>query len=121
MISPTIAPFNPLKPAKDFLMVYRSRSVFVECWCFPRAPLSFPTRRSSDLHVVGRGGRRRAVLAPRGPPLRRSEEHTSELQSPMQLVCRRLLEKKNHAHFFKQKHVRSCNPAVNDISNNCHL
>src|SRR5437764_1901239 len=28
----------------------------------------------------------------------RSEEHTSELQSPMYLVCRLLLEKKNQAH-----------------------
>src|SRR5437764_3187270 len=28
---------------------------------------------------------------------RRSEEHTSELQSPMYLVCRLLLEKKNAA------------------------
>src|SRR5690348_18075842 len=33
----------------------------------------------------------------RGAPLlrRRSEEHTSELQSPVHLVCRLLLEKKN--------------------------
>src|SRR5437764_11049531 len=29
-------------------------------------------------------------------PLLRSEEHTSELQSPMYLVCRLLLEKKKH-------------------------
>src|SRR5437762_6040621 len=29
------------------------------------------------------------------PALDRSEEHTSELQSPMYLVCRLLLEKKN--------------------------
>src|ERR1017187_10619275 len=29
------------------------------------------------------------------PHLHRSEEHTSELQSPMYLVCRLLLEKKN--------------------------
>src|SRR5436189_385887 len=29
-------------------------------------------------------------------PPERSEEHTSELQSPMYLVCRLLLEKKNH-------------------------
>src|SRR5437763_8069325 len=29
-------------------------------------------------------------------PLLRSEEHTSELQSPMYLVCRLLLEKKNN-------------------------
>src|SRR5256885_3724411 len=28
----------------------------------------------------------------------RSEEHTSELQSPCNLVCRLLLEKKNHLH-----------------------
>src|SRR5690348_17639831 len=28
----------------------------------------------------------------------RSEEHTSELQSPVHLVCRLLLEKKNHVH-----------------------
>src|SRR5690348_17776322 len=27
---------------------------------------------------------------------KRSEEHTSELQSPVHLVCRLLLEKKNH-------------------------
>src|SRR5256885_11741843 len=30
--------------------------------------------------------------------LLRSEEHTSELQSPCNLVCRLLLEKKNHTH-----------------------
>src|ERR1017187_6521797 len=30
------------------------------------------------------------------PFLMRSEEHTSELQSPMYLVCRLLLEKKKH-------------------------
>src|SRR3712207_8041262 len=31
-----------------------------------------------------------------GRPLRRSEEHTSELQSRQYLVCRLLLEKKNN-------------------------
>src|SRR5690348_17589520 len=37
----------------------------------------------------------RAVTTPaRAPALRRSEEHTSELQSPVHLVCRLLLEKK---------------------------
>ena len=30
----------------------------------------------------------------------RSEEHTSELQSPMYLVCRLLLEKKNTQHVY---------------------
>src|SRR5437762_3464349 len=35
------------------------------------------------------------LVVPSGHPLPRSEEHTSELQSPMYLVCRLLLEKKN--------------------------
>src|SRR5438876_7496741 len=42
----------------------------------------------------------------------RSEEHTSELQSPVHLVCRLLLEKKNvhlaisqiHLHFYDDSH-----------------
>src|SRR5437588_9672517 len=34
------------------------------------------------------------VVSPRAPPRRRSEEHTSELQSHSDLVCRLLLEKK---------------------------
>src|SRR5258708_14807017 len=40
------------------------------------------------------------TVAAQGPrllaPSRRSEEHTSELQSPDHLVCRLLLEKKKH-------------------------
>src|SRR2546426_2719522 len=34
------------------------------------------------------------AIAPRPSPALRSEEHTSELQSPCNLVCRLLLEKK---------------------------
>src|SRR5256885_7461357 len=33
-------------------------------------------------------------------PVRRSEEHTSELQSPCNLVCRLLLEKKKKKNYF---------------------
>src|SRR5437879_7068169 len=44
----------------------------------------------------GRDRRTQAVLPLRGKI--RSEEHTSELQSPMYLVCRLLLEKKNAPH-----------------------
>src|SRR5690349_22294360 len=80
---------------------------------------SFPTRRSSDLdETVGKslkGEARKnytalvaelkqfADLDPGEPPLgigMRSEEHTSELQSRRDLVCRLLLEKK------KKKPVR---------------
>src|SRR5438094_2413793 len=82
-----------------------------------RPPIStlFPTRRSSDLSSDRRRDRRghhsphdgdRAAAADRisDPASRnqlgaissaaRSEEHTSELQSPYDLVCRLLLEKK---------------------------
>src|SRR5687768_17927123 len=83
---------------------------------------SFPTRRSSDLTTVtsvnSRSARNRATraatpgglksaegtgiwCAPSGQsgtrqrnPASRSEEHTSELQSRLHLVCRLLLEKK---------------------------
>src|SRR3712207_7417673 len=47
---------------------------------------------------------RRRPAAPRPArtgPRRRSEEHTSELQSRQYLVCRLLLEK-------KKKHIRAC-------------
>src|SRR2546429_5849084 len=73
----------------------------------------FPTRRSSDLASMGspsgtngptrRGswGRSTAGSGAPGPPptdapstRSRSEEHTSELQSRLHLVCRLLLEKK---------------------------
>src|SRR5688500_19524582 len=95
-------PFAPLPPALDLL--------------------SFPTRRSSDLvadedldaELVLEGadllryprlgrvqglGRFGHVQVPardfgEAAELLRSEEHTSELQSPCKLVCRLLLEKK---------------------------
>src|SRR2546426_6514847 len=38
------------------------------------------------------------------PGVRRSEEHTSELQSPCNLVCRLLLEKKKN----KTQHTHRC-------------
>src|SRR3712207_8345922 len=44
------------------------------------------------------------ALAP-PPCLRRSEEHTSELQSRQYLVCRLLLEKKKHT--YKQSHANT--------------
>src|SRR3989441_6257027 len=43
---------------------------------------------------VRRRGRSRGVRVARGRTRRRSEEHTSELQSLAYLVCRLLLEKK---------------------------
>src|SRR5256885_11907466 len=52
--------------------------------------------------------RRHGVGAPDGDDdPRRSEEHTSELQSPCNLVCRLLLEKKKKTHIARhtQKYI----------------
>src|SRR5256885_12399285 len=73
-------------------------------------PASFDPPRtylSKRARVPEVAGRITGVIAKLGPPtsfqlvvapvkiLLRSEEHTSELQSPCNLVCRLLLEKKN--------------------------
>src|SRR5207237_10130301 len=79
-----------------------------------RLHYSFPTRRSSDLQnlqvsavysatsgsnvVVNASANMRTnimgVMGFNNIPLARSEEHTSELQSHLHLVCRLLLDKK---------------------------
>src|SRR5438876_7820718 len=75
--------------------------------CDHRCLHSFPTRRSSDLSASSNaapasGGFSFRSSSPSAASSdsegdrneKRSEEHTSELQSPVQLVCRLLLEKK---------------------------
>src|SRR5437764_7341400 len=47
-------------------------------------------------HALAQNPSRPAYRADAAPTSDRSEEHTSELQSPMYLVCRLLLEKKKH-------------------------
>src|SRR5206468_10339647 len=119
------------------LLLYRLYSVFFIFFLFffyrpgPHLHLhSFPTRRSSDLPTdhhrvpdprLGGGSAVRADRQPgvlrqdrrgaehrrRTPGWRRSEEHTSELQSRSDLVCRLLLEKKKHQllHRPTQAHI----------------
>src|SRR3989442_9842824 len=48
-------------------------------------------------------------------PIRRSEEHTSELQSRPHLVCRLLLEKKKKKHYLEPKR-----PLSNPLSPKSH-
>src|SRR5436189_3829751 len=72
---------------------------------FPYTTL-FRSRREGPLHRRQRArgpssDEGRGAGRPRGRR-GRSEEHTSELQSPMYLVCRLLLEKKNN------KKIRRC-------------
>src|SRR5690606_41368119 len=98
-----------------------SKRVLVSADVRHPARLSFPTRRSSDLLAGAAGAVRRGLRPAVGTVARtpagverrpgadrgsagpaaganrepRSEEHTSELQSRENLVCRLLLEKKN--------------------------
>src|SRR5437868_14247994 len=83
-----------------------SLTAVTDCYYVPPAHLSFPTRRSSDLGTLVAGSlflvafvawelRSPAPMLPMRASGARSEEHTSELQSRFDLVCRLLLEKKN--------------------------
>src|ERR1039457_4925516 len=85
-------------------MVPEGRALIVTCYFFfflmirrpPRSTL-FPYTtlfRSIAKGHCAYGGSRRSQY---GRIANRSEEHTSELQSPCNLVCRLLLEKKNNA------------------------
>src|SRR5580704_4418964 len=59
-------------------------------------------------HAVARHGHA-PIAGPRRPGrVRRSEEHTSELQSPVHLVCRLLLEKKNRRSMLTRRRNSAC-------------
>src|SRR2546422_4636269 len=89
----------------------------------PRVPRRGALRPARRLHVLARG-RNAVARVPRpgsrrggdrargdcpGPPRQRSEEHTSELQSRLHLVCRLLLEKKKK----KEANTKIENQGVN--------
>src|SRR5438876_4965480 len=103
-MQPSIFFFNVTAPPviytlslHDALPIYRKPSL--SCW-----------PRSTDF-----GTRTISVTSARS----RSEEHTSELQSPVHLVCRLLLEKKN----LQQpviKRLESCNDLHHDKSHLLH-
>src|SRR5688572_32331802 len=74
-----LAPMPPLSP-------YDSAPAFA----FARSMSSLTERAGTDGCTTSTSGK----LAPRMTGVMRSEEHTSELQSQSNLVCRLLLEKK---------------------------
>src|SRR6266581_7881440 len=91
-----------------FLMIRRPpRSTL-----FPYTTLLRSSTRTASVMVSRPPADRLSVPDP-GRPGGRSEEHTSELQSPVHLVCRLLLEKKNQTVRppptlnTKQKHHRN--------------
>src|SRR6266487_5491795 len=86
-----------------FLMTRRPpRSTLFPYTTLFRSPSGPPARCPGWRGAAGLGAPRRRAPAPG----RRSEEHTSELQSPVHLVCRLLLEKKKtylNQHTVKNK------------------
>src|SRR5260370_23065827 len=76
------------RPPRSTLFPYTT--LFRSRWSKPRAS---STRRRSTGN--GRGNASREAL-PRPLPVERSEEHTSELQSHLNLVCRLLLVKRKN-------------------------
>src|SRR5205807_9183202 len=60
----------------------------------PHAPAARKARHRQLTLAGGETKAREKALGPRARGVERSEEHTSELQSPCNLVCRLLLEKK---------------------------
>src|SRR5262245_64363583 len=91
-------PHRPLPPRPTpfpYTTLFRSRS--------QRATengLDLPCRRTDDRHLRQRTGRVHhgftevPIVSAAAGEIKRSEEHTSELQSLRHLVCRLLLEKK---------------------------
>src|SRR5699024_12695865 len=89
-----------LLPSFRLSFVYVSSLFFFTCYGDHRVLHSFPTRRSSDLYHAPLPLLRGHIITGKGMHINtehgRSEEHTSELQSRFDLVCRLLLEKKKY-------------------------
>src|SRR5256885_12485602 len=89
----TLFPYTTLFRSKGGALMSQAQACAPDQCPFGAAPKSSAMR--SPCPVLKRLPRTFARSQP-GP--RRSEEHTSELQSPCNLVCRLLLEKKNKKH-----------------------
>src|SRR5437762_8151649 len=83
-------------------------------------PISASTNSDATFVFENERSRPDILIARNARSFIRSEEHTSELQSPMYLVCRLLLEKKNLStdsvrinincdiEYYNRKYVRHC-------------
>src|SRR5262245_64295473 len=116
--SPTLFPYTTLfrSSPRKAPSVSRGRPARTPMWSATSSTAPPPPARSSASDRSG----------PRRPPsptvmFRRSEEHTSELQSLRHLVCRLLLEKKKDIrhtsltpHKEQQKYMRGRHPGEDD-------
>src|SRR5690606_39907276 len=92
-----LTPYSPLFP---YTALFRSSTPHGPATPGPSRPAAGPgswrrSRGSSCARPSAHGNPKPRRERPRGRPGPRSEEHTSELQSRENLVCRLLLEKKN--------------------------
>src|SRR5687768_17926004 len=88
--SSTLFPYTPLSRSSPRAPAGRGRVRSARA----RPPPGHPRRPRPGGGGPPFGGRRRQPVLPVRHARRRSEEHTSELQSRLHLVCRLLLEKK---------------------------
>src|SRR5690606_41979907 len=89
----TLFPYTTLFRSSRFLLREPSRAPRPHCW---PPPPSWVSQSPSWFRrpVRLRHSQASSASSARSAPRRRSEEHTSELQSRENLVCRLLLEKK---------------------------
>src|SRR5256885_10774557 len=93
----TLFPYTTLfRSCPHHIVGCRTRCVATPARRSPQAPRRQPAKRPKESERDLATPRPRTIDDP--GPRRRSEEHTSELQSPCNLVCRLLLEKKTTAH-----------------------
>src|SRR2546426_4428316 len=89
-----------------FLMIRRPpRSTLFPYTTLFRSRARWPPRRTPAARRARASPRRTRQARRRRADAGRSEEHTSELQSPCNLVCRLLLEKKKNNNQEYQPHV----------------
>src|SRR2546430_9296904 len=97
------------RPPRSTLFPYTTlfRSVRAAAVLVRHAAVHAPGRVLRPALAVRRDDRRRRAARGHAVPAQpRSEEHTSELQSQSNLVCRLLLEKKKHVH----EKIQEANP-----------
>src|SRR5438876_1687729 len=97
-------PLPTLFPYTTLFRSPRSARSSDHCSC----PTILRTARSAPSVARGRDTRRRATEG--ADRAVRSEEHTSELQSPVHLVCRLLLEKKKKKMHIEQTSLQTISP-----------
>src|SRR2546426_6766704 len=90
--SSTLFPYTPLFRSPEEIIDGRAVGLIRGRRTPDHGPLEAQLRATLELL----GARLRVVQGDHGQARHRSEEHTSELQSPCNLVCRLLLEKKKN-------------------------